>query len=113
VLSREEVAKLISAMEGTTCLMAELMYGIGMRSQEVIRLRVHDIDFDNAQIYIRNSKGGKDRKTMLPSVLCERLKAHIANVRQNHNDDLEAGFGSVYLPPALSRKYPNAAMSFG
>lgn len=113
VLSRDEVARLLDAMDGTTRLMVELMYGSGMRSQEVIRLRVHDIDFDNAQIYIRNSKGSKDRKTMLPSVLCERLKAHIAIVRDVHKDDLTAGYGSVYLPPALGRKYPNAAMSFG
>lgn len=113
VLSRDEVAHLIQAMNGTNRLMAELMYGSGLRSLEVIRLRVHDIDFDNAQIYIRNSKGGKDRMTMLPSVLHERLKAHIANCHDTHKDDLAAGYGSVFLPPALNRKYPNASMSFG
>lgn len=113
VLSRNEITQLIHAMDGTTRLMAELMYGSGMRSLEVIRLRVHDIDFENAQIYIRNSKGGKDRKTMLPSVLCGRLQGHIAIVSDVHKDDLAAGYGSVYLPPALGRKYPGAAMSFG
>jgi len=113
VLIRNEVAQIINAMDGTTRLMAELMYGSGMRSLEVIRLRVHDIDFENIQIYIRNAKGGKDRKTMLPSVLIERLQAHIAIVSELHKDDLAAGYGSVYLPPALARKYPNAALSFG
>ena len=113
VLSRDEVARLLHSMGGTTRLMAELMYGSGLRSQEVIRLRVHDIDFDNAQIYIRNSKGGKDRKSLLPAVLEERLKMHVANVSDTHKKDLEAGYGSVYLPPALSRKYPGAAKSFG
>ncbi len=113
VMSRDEVACLIQAMDGTTRLMAELMYGSGMRSQEVIRLRIHDIDIDNMQIYIRNSKGGKDRKTILPSVLCERLEVHISRVIDIHQNDLASGYGSVYLPPALGRKYPNAAMSPG
>lgn len=113
VLSKDEAAKLISCMTGISKVLAGLMYGSGLRSLEVIRLRIQDVDFDNNQIYIRNPKGGRDRTTLFPKVLHERIRAQIETVQQLHNKDLAEGFGEVYLPTALKRKYKNASISFG
>lgn len=93
--------------------MAKMMYGCGLRSVEVLRLRVHDIDFAQKQILIRESKGNKDRVTFLPVSLIDMLQRQIDKARVIHNDDLARGFGEVHLPGALARKYPNAAKSFG
>ncbi len=87
------------------------MYGCGLRSLEVIRLRVHDIDFSQKQIIIRAAKGNKDRVTFLPANLVSLLEAQIVTVKQLHQHDLDNGFGEVYLPDALARKYVNAAKS--
>ena len=109
VLSKEEVAKILSRMEGTYSLMARLLYGTGMRIMECCRLRVQDVDFDRGEILIRNGKGAKDRVTMLPTSLAEPLKAHLAKRRQLFDDDTAKGMADVYLPDALERKYPSAS----
>jgi integron integrase len=80
---------------------------------ECVRLRVKDVDFSHLQIVVRNGKGGKDRGTLLPDSLQDPLKARIERVRALHQQDLAAGFGAVYLPFALERKYPNASKEFG
>lgn len=113
VLNRKEVADIISQLNGTAKVLTQLMYGCGLRSLEVIRLRVHDIDFSQKQIIIRAAKGNKDRVTFLPTNLVSLLKAQIISVEQLHQDDLANGFGEVFLPDALARKYVNAAKSFG
>jgi integron integrase len=108
VLSRDEVNRLLDHLEGTFRLMARLMYGTGMRLMECVRLRVKDIDFDRHEILVRDGKGGKDRITVLPRVLITPLQNHLARVALLHADDLANGFGEVYLPHALARKYPSA-----
>ncbi len=113
VLSKEEACRLISCMTGTAKILASLMYGSGLRSLEVIRLRIHDIDFENNQIYVRNPKGGKDRTTLFPEALHEPLRQQIAVAKKIHDKDLKEGFGQVYLPTALKRKYTRANVSFG
>jgi integron integrase len=108
VLSRDEVNRLLDHLEGTFQLMARLMYGTGMRLMECVRLRVKDIDFGRHEILVRDGKGGKDRVTVLPRVLITPLQNHLARVALLHADDLANGFGDVYLPHALARKYPSA-----
>ena len=88
--------------------MASLLYGTGLRLMECVRLRVKDIDFGYAQITVRDGKGNKDRVTMLPDALREKLAQHLEWVRALHQKDLKEGFGEVSLPFALARKYPNA-----
>src|SRR5690348_282420 len=109
VLSREEVAALLGEMEGVTWLMASLLYGAGLRLMECVRLRVQDVDFVRREITVRQGKGGKDRRTMLPASSAEALQEQMAEARRVHKRDLEAGFGAVWLPDALARKYPGAA----
>jgi integron integrase len=113
VLSREEVAALLAAMEGTLGLVAGLLYGSGLRLMEAVRLRVKDVDFDLGQIVIRDGKGRKDRVTVLPERYRQPLTAHLARVGDLHREDLAKGFGEVFLPPALARKYPNAGREWG
>jgi integron integrase len=108
VLTREEVEKVLGHMSGTPKLMASLLYGSGLRLMECVRLRVKDIDFAYAQITVRDAKGSKDRRTMLPVELARPLGAHLVKVKAQHAQDLEDGFGRVFLPFALARKYPNA-----
>lgn len=84
------------------------MYGAGLRLMECHRLRVKDLDFDCGQIVVRDGKGGKDRVTVLPSMLRDRLQKHLAEVKARHGKDLESGFGEVHIPAALERKYPGA-----
>lgn len=108
VLSLDEVKRFFEQMAGLNRLMAELLYGTGMRLMELARLRVQDIDFDMNTIFVRGSKGDKDRTTMLPAVVKERLKEHFVKVKALHGKDLAAGYGAVYLPDALDKKYPNA-----
>lgn len=109
VLNRDEIQAILSRLGGTHWLIASLLYGTGMRILECLRLRVQDIDMKRCEILIRNGKGGKDRVTMLPSTLLAPLKAHLLKVRELHQADLAEGFGAVYMPFALDRKYPNAA----
>ncbi len=112
VLSREEARLVISKMTGTYKLMTQIMYGSGLRLMECLRLRVKDIDFGNHQIIVRDGKGEDDRMTMFPDTLLEPLRLHIQQVRALHQRDLADGFGTVYLPYALERKYPNANREF-
>ena len=113
VLTRPEVKALLSAMEGLHWIMASLLYGAGLRLLECLRLRVKDIDFSSNQILVREGKGKKDRRTMLPAAVKEPLAVHLEQVRQLHQHDLAQGFGRVYMPAALQRKYPNANREWG
>lgn len=113
VLSENEALLLISNMKGTAKVLAGLMYGSGLRSLEVVRLRIHDIDFENKQIYVRNPKGGKDRTTIFPEVLHARIRKQIEKVKILHEQDLSEGYGEVYLPTAISRKYTKANVAIG
>lgn len=109
VLSKAEVARLLGALDGTWRLMAQVLYGTGLRLMELLRLRVMDVDFERNQITVRSGKGDKDRVTMLPESVRVALQEHLRRVRLLHEQDLRQGFGAVYLPEALARKYPNAA----
>lgn len=113
VLTIQEVTTLLGHMEGIPRLIATLMYGTGMRVKEALRLRIHDIDFDRMVIIIRDGKGAKDRSAILPESLVHALQQQMAFRRVIHTKDLAAGQGSVWLPFALERKYPNAATAWG
>ena len=113
VLTSSEVRLILSHMQGTWWLMANLLYGSGLRLMECVRLRVKDIDFEMRQIVVRDGKGFKDRVTMLPEALIEPLKNHLLKVEEWHQEDLREGFGAVYIPDALERKYPNIAREWG
>jgi len=108
VLSVDEVNTVLARMTGTCRLIARLHYGSGMRLMEAVRLRIKDADFRRSEILIRDGKGAKDRVTVFPRSLAEPLKAHLVLVRQAHAQDLATGYGEVYLPFALERKYPSA-----
>ena len=108
VFTMTEARRVLSFLEGEKHLMASLLYGSGLRLMECMRLRVKDIDFEYRQITICDGKGQKDRRTMLPSILIEKLQQQIDKVSMLHKQDLANGFGEVYLPNALERKYPNA-----
>lgn len=109
VLTRAEVLRILDQLVGLHRLMAQLLYGSGLRLMECVRLRVKDIDFDYKTITVRDGKGEKDRITPLPDSLIPALKRQIEKVRILHEEDLAAGFGEVYLPHALDKKYLNAA----
>ena len=113
VLTRQEVRVLLEALDGVNWIMASLLYGAGLRLLECLRLRVKDLDFSSNQILVREGKGNKDRRTMLPAVVRGPLTAHLDRVRQLHKQDLEQGYGKVYLPDALARKYPQADREWG
>jgi len=108
VLSRVEVAAILGRLEGDCWLMASLMYGSGLRVAECAALRVKDVDLDRGEIVVRDGKGRKDRRTVLPLTLQAPLAAHLAQVKQQHEADRRAGRGSVALPDALRSKYPKA-----
>jgi integron integrase len=112
VLTREEVTAMLAQLRGTHHLMASLLYGSGLRLMECLRLRVKDLDFSYQQLTVRDGKGAQDRVTMLPKSLEEPLQRHLAKVQLLHVEDLAEGFGEVYLPYALDRKYPNAGRSW-
>lgn len=109
VLSRSEMSQLLAQLSGTQHLMASLLYGSGMRLMECVRLRVQDIDFAYHQILVRNGKGSKDRVVPLPHALEAALHAHLDKARALHQEDLANGFGEVFMPDALARKFPKAA----
>lgn len=113
VLTEEEVEQVLAQMSGTHLLMAKLIYGSGMRLMECIRLRIQDVDFGQGQIFIRAGKGGKDRTTFLPRPIRKELGLHIERVKKLHRNDLQEGFGEVYLPNALAKKYKHAARETG
>lgn len=112
VFTRDEVKRLLAQFDGTYWLLFSLIYGAGLRISECARLRVKDIDFHYKQLLVRDSKGDRDRVTVLPIPLIEPLRSHLARVKELHDQDLANGYGEVYLPYALSRKYPNAAREF-
>jgi integron integrase len=109
VLTKEEARRVIGLMSDTPQLMAKLLYGSGLRLMECVRLRVKDIDFSQHQVIVRDGKGMKDRVTMLPDALVPFLQEHLQRVKLLHESDLAQGYGNVYLPYALERKYPNAS----
>ena len=113
VLSREEVAHLLQHVDPAYSLVAALMYGAGLRLMECLRLRVKDVDFDRHCIVVRAGKGNTDRTTLLPQTLEADLRTQRDSVDLVHRRDIAAGFGSVALPGALARKYPNAAREPG
>jgi integron integrase len=109
VLTRAEVRRVIDHLDGTYRLMARLLYGSGLRLLECLRLRVKDVDFGRNEITVRQGKGGKDRRTMLPVSVRPDLLEHLGRVKRLHERDLAGGFGSVWLPDALERKFPGAS----
>ena len=113
VLSAVEVKKVFSLLQGTNKIMAQLLYGCGLRLMECIRLRVHDIDFAMNEIVVRNGKDYKDRLTLLPEAVKKGLEKQIERVRIIHQQDLKNGFGSVYMPYGLERKFRNAHRELG
>jgi integron integrase len=114
VLSADEIARLFDAMpEHELKLAAQLCYGAGLRLIECLRLRVKDVDLANQRLAVRDTKGNADRYTILPSKLVALLRAQIERVKTIHAADLKAGAGSVSMPDALARKYPNAARELG
>ena len=113
VLTVSEVQAVLSRLAGTHSLIASLLYGCGMRLMEAVRLRVKDVEFARREIVVREGKGFKDRVTMLPEAVIAALKAHLIKVKALHDEDLAQGFGEVYLPFALDKKYPNAAREWG
>ena len=108
VFTREEARAVLGKLKGRHRIMASLLYGSGLRLMELLRLRVKDVDFDGHQLFVRDGKGAKDRATILPDSVVETLRRHLERVKQLHEEDLARGFGSVHLPKALARKYPNA-----
>jgi integron integrase len=108
VLTQTEITSLLPHANGTPGLIVRLLYGTGMRVMECLRLRIKDVDFERSEITIREGKGFKDRVTMLPKTLAKPLMEHLQRVRASHENDLANGFGEVFMPYALARKYPSA-----
>jgi integron integrase len=113
VLTREEVKRLLAQLDGTRWLIVALIYGSGLRLMEALRLRVKDVDFSYCQMFVRDAKGQKDRVTPLPTMLVDPLRQQLDRVRTLHQRDIADGFGRVWLPYALERKYPNACREWG
>lgn len=112
VLSPEEVRRVLARLEGVQQLIAQLLYGSGLRLLECLRLRIKDVDLAGLKVVVREGKGDKDRVTMLPVAVAERLREHLEGVRRLHGDELAEGRGDVWLPEGLERKYPNAGRSW-
>lgn len=111
VFSHEEAMSVLSHMHGTHKLVASLMYGSGLRVMEAVRLRVQDVDFSEPCLFLRETKGDKWRRTILPGLIRENLKAQVELALALHRQDLDDGFGEVYMPNALTKKYPGASRS--
>jgi len=112
VMTREEVKVVLSHLKGDRWLMASLMYGAGLRLMECLRLRVQGVDFAANQLIVRDGKGFKDRVTMLPEMVKDPLLQHLKSVKGIHERDLAEGYGCVFMPYALAKKYPNAAANW-
>ena len=108
VLTRDEVSSLMRQLEGPVRLVATLLYGSGLRLLECLQLRVKDVDFESDQLTVRGGKGDKDRITMLPQSIKAELRRHLGRVKGLHERDVAAGGGTVELPTAVARKFPNA-----
>lgn len=113
VLGRAEVRALLDELRGVPRLVAQLLYGSGLRLSEALALRVQDVDFEGRRLFVRGGKGNKDRVTMLASSAIEPLRRHLVSVREQHDYAERKGYGGVELPFALARKYPNAAHEWG
>jgi integron integrase len=113
VFTVAEVRAVLQQLKGTEHLVAQMLYGSGLRLMEALRLRVQDVEIEVRQVTVRSGKGDKDRVTVFPASLMEPLQNHLLVVRQMHRADLAAGWGRVVLPMALGRKYPNAASEWG
>jgi integron integrase len=113
VLTSSEVRALLHELNGTTGLVASLLYGTGMRLLEGLRLRVKDVEFERRELIVRDGKGGKDRVTVLPENLMLPLRDQLVHAKSLHDADLRSGLGAVWLPDALAVKYPRAAVSWG
>lgn len=113
VLTQHEARALLHELSGANWLVASLLYGSGLRLTEALRLRVKDVEFERREIVVREGKGNKDRVTVLPENVIVPLKAHLERIKVLHDADLDAGFGAVFLPNALDRKYRNAARAWG
>jgi integron integrase len=113
VLTKTEALAVIGRMQGVPKLMAQLLFGSGLRLMECLRLRVKDIDFANRQIIVRDGKGENDRAVPLPESIRLDLQVHTQKVKSLHQRDLQEGYGEVHLPYALERKYPNASREPG
>lgn len=112
VFTQNEVKKILVQLENRNWLMGHILYGAGLRIMECVRLRVKDIDFEYKQITVRDGKGKVDRVTMLPNIIIDNLKRHLEKVKSIHGLDIKEGFGAVYMPYALERKYKNANRSW-
>lgn len=112
VMTRDEVRQVIAIMEGVPQLIVKILYGSGLRIMETVRLRIQDIDYNMKQISVRSGKGAKDRITTFPESIIPLLENHLVKVKIVHVQDVARGFGIVYLPYALARKYPNAEKEF-
>ena len=108
VLTKKETQQVLEHLSDSIKLVAQLLYGSGLRVNEAVRLRVKDIDFEQRHVVVRDEKGAQDRITMLPATIVEPLQKHLIKVEDLHEQDLRIGYGRVYLPNALARKYPNA-----
>jgi integron integrase len=113
VLTKSEVDSVLSALDGVYWIAGHILYGAGLRIMECVRLRVKDIDFEMNQITVRDGKGKKDRRTVLPQIIKDALMRHLIKAKVLHENDLAEGYGEVYLPYALERKYPNANKEWG
>lgn len=113
VLSREEVRAVLAHLQGTARVMADLLYGSGLRLMECVRLRVKDVDIPRRQLIVREGKGGHDRATLLPQAVIAPLQRQLDYAKAIHQQDLRDGYGEVYLPFALERKYPHAETEWG
>ena len=108
VFTASEAKAILGQIKGVPFLVTSLLYGAGLRLTEALHLRVKDLDFSTSQITVRDGKGAKDRVTILPDSLRELLKQHLVKVKFIHSEDLRRGFGAVWMPFALNRKYPKA-----
>ncbi len=113
VLSRNEVKNLLSFLDGPYLLMAQLMYGCGLRLMECLRLRIKDVDLENDLLMVRSGKGEKDRALVIPEKIKGELSKHVASVKEIHDQDVKMGYGEVSLPDALEKKYPGAPKEWG
>jgi Phage integrase family len=113
VLTPSEVRAVLAQLEGTTWLVANLLYGSGLRLMESLRLRVKDVVMERGELIVRDAKGGKDRVTVLPGTILHALRVHLQKLHVRFEQQRAVGAPGVSLPTALLRKYPNASMQWG
>jgi integron integrase len=111
-MTQSEVRRVFACLHGPHLLMAQMLYGSGLRLMECIRLRIQDLDIERGKIYLRGAKGGKDRVSIIASFVQEKLQEQLKQVKQLHEEDLAQGYGNVFIPEALARKYPSAEKEF-